>query len=191
MTLEKLVAMPDWQAAVAATAKAQFAEMPIACPAAQFQPTGHLDVFQPAQFGADGKPFAGAWTEAVNVTGCGPTRVLNVLTITHAEGAPARVALMPGTSRADPMTQKAALQYAQAVAGRAQPPGCRRQAFTEARFMKFDGPPNPEVTDGREARPWDEDWLVVACGTTFSINIRFKPNAGGTQLAASNPVKEH
>ena len=127
----------------------------------------------------------------MSATGCGATRTLNVLTIARADGAPQRVAMMPGDSHADPVTQKAALQYAQAVAGRSPPPNCKQQAFTEARFRKYDGPPNPEVKDGRDARPWDEDWMVYACGSTYSIAIRFQPNAKGTQLAASNPVKTH
>ena len=190
-TLEQMVATPAWQAPVIAAAKAQFTGTPGGCAAAKYQATGNVTVFQPVQFGADGKPYAGLWAEAVSVTGCGPARQLNVLSIAHADGDPAHVALMPGTSHADPIMQKAALQYAQAVTSRSPPPGCRQVAFTEARFVKYDGPPNPEVKDGRDARPWDEDWLVQACGSTYVVNIRFKPNATGTELAGSNPVKEH
>lgn len=189
MTLAQLIATPASQAAVVLAAKGQFTQSPGACAAAQFSPTGETNIFQLPAFGADGKPYVGAWTESVKVAGCGAERLLNVLTIAHADGEPVRVALMPGTSHADPVTQKAALQYAQAVASRSPPPGCRQLAFTDARFLKYDGSPNPEVRDGRDARPWSEDWFVVECGNTYSINIRFKPNATGTQLAGSNPVK--
>ncbi len=121
-------------------------------------PTGALTLYQQLSIGVDGKPLPGVWSERVNATGCGAPRALNVLTINHPDGQPEHVALMPGDTHADPLTQKSALQYVQAIAGHSQiAAACHEVAFTDTRFDGYDGLPNPEVTDGRNNRPWREN----------------------------------
>ncbi|MEJ1977409.1 MAG: hypothetical protein WDN49_16220 [Acetobacteraceae bacterium] len=182
--------LPATQAVVVAAAKGQFDRLPGACPAAHLQPTGQLTVFQPLQIGVDGKPIAGVWAERVAATGCTPARTLNVLTVNHPDGNAEHVALMPGDTHADPLTQKSALQYVQAIVSHMPPPDkCRELAFTDTQFEGYDGLPNPEVTDGRNNRPWREAWIMSACGTLYSIELLFTPNAQGTRLSGSNPVK--
>jgi hypothetical protein len=187
-TLANFVTQPDYQAAIIATGKGQVEHVPGTCPAAKFQATGEVGVLAPVRFNK-GKPASGAWSEKISVTGCGALRMLNVLTIAHPEGDPVHIAMMPGDTRTDPLMQKTALQYAQAVAVRAAPRNCKEQAFVDTKFEGFTGLPNPEVRDGRDGRAWEETWTVSACGTLYDIHLLFAPNANGTELRGSNPVK--
>ena len=190
-SLPSLVAQSAWQDPVIAAARAQLRQLPENCAAAQFKPTGELTVYEPAQFAPDGTLAAGIWSERVNVYGCGSPIWLNVLTVLQPGNPPSRIPTMPGDTRADPSTQKSALEYAQAVAMRAVPPGCRQQMFTNTRFDGYTGLPNAEVRDGRQNRAWREDWSLFSCGTIYSIEMTFTPNAQGTQLSATNPVKRN
>ena len=187
-TLAGLVQQSAWQEPLITAAKAQFKQLPNACAAAAFKPTGDLTVFVPPQFDAQGTLQQGIWLERVIASGCGAPRTLNVLTVLQPGSAPTRVPTMPGSTHADPATQKAALQYAQAVAIRAAPPGCRTQAFVDTRFDSYTGLPNPAITD-RDGRAWREVWTLAACGTLYDLTLTFTPNAQGTQLVATNPTK--
>jgi hypothetical protein len=188
--LPDYVKLPVMQAAVIATAKTQYDRLPGACPAVSLKPTGQLTVYQALNIGVDGKPIAGVWSERVTATGCDPARTLNVLTVNHADGEPERVALMPGDTHADPLTQKSALQYVQAIVAHSPvAASCHQIAFTDTHFDGYDGLPSPEVTDGRDNRPWRESWIMTACGSTYSVGLLFTPNAQGTRLSGSNPVK--
>ena len=188
-SLTSLVQQSSWQDPVIAAARAQAKQLPDACAAAAFKPTGQLTIYVPAQFNQDGALAQGIWSEKVSETGCGATRTLNVLTVLQPGSAPSRIPTMPGTTRADPATQKSALQYAQAIAIRASPPNCKQQSFYDTRFDGFTGLPDPAITDGRDGRSWREEWSLFACGSTYSIEMMFTPNAQGTQLVATNPVK--
>ncbi len=189
-SLKDYVALPANQGAIIAAAKEQFEHLPGACAAVVLKPTGQLTIYQRLSIGVDGKPIAGVWSERVTATGCQPERALNVLTINHPDGVPERVGLMPGDTRADPLTQKSALQYVQAIVAHSPiVASCHEISFTDTHFDGFDGLPNPEVTDGRSNRPWRETWYVAACGSTYGVGLVFTPNAQGTRLSGSIPVK--
>ena len=188
-TLANLVQQSAWQEPVIAAARVQYKQLPDSCAAAEVKPTGQLTVFSPAQFDSRGTLVSGVWSERVNVTGCGAPRQLNVLTLLQPGTAPQRFATLPGDTHADPETQKNALEYAQAVAIRASPPNCRKQIFTNTKFEGFTGLPDPTIRDGRESRAWVEDWSLFACGSTYVIELTFRPNAQGLQLSATNPIK--
>lgn len=189
-SLPALVQQSAWQDAVIAAARAQYKQIPDACSKAEFKPTGQLTIYTPAAFDQHGALLQGIWSESVDVTGCPGPHQLNVLTVlAPGAAAPSRIPTMPGTTHADPETQKNALQYAQAVAIRAAPPGCRSLSFINTQFEGYTGLPNPDVTDGRPNRAWREDWTLYACGSTYDITLTFTPNAQGLQLQAANPVK--
>ena len=188
-TLANLVQQSAWQEPVIAAARVQYKQLPDSCAAAEVKPTGQLTVFSPAQFDSRGTLVSGVWSERVNVTGCGAPRQLNVLTLLQPGTAPQRFATLPGDTHADPETQKNALEYAQAVAIRASPPNCRQQIFTNTKFEGFTGLPDLTIRDGRESRAWVEDWSLFACGSTYVIQLTFRPNAQGLQLSATNPIK--
>jgi hypothetical protein len=188
MDLPTFIKQPDYRANVLSTAKTQIKAAVNACANASFNATGKVTVFDPVRFN-NGKPYTGAWVERVEATGCGPTRLLNVLTIAHSDTPMQIVGMMPGDTMTDPMMQKNALQYAEAIAVRGVPPGCKQLAFLNTKFDGFTGLPNTEVTDGRESRPWRELWTMTACGSEFDIGLTFTPNQRGTALTGQNPVK--
>lgn len=188
-SLTALVQQSSWQDPLITAARAQAKQLPDACATASFKPTGELTVYAPPQFNTDGALTQGIWNEKVSEAGCGTSHVLNVLTVLQPGQPPSRIPTMPGSTRADPATQKSALQYAQAVAIRASPPNCKQQSFIDTRFDGFTGLPDPSITDGRPARAWREVWTLYACGTSYDIGLTFTPNANGTQLVATNPVK--
>ncbi len=189
-TLSSLVQQSAWQDPVIAAARDQFKQLPDACPSASFKPTGELMVFSPPQFDNRGTLTGGIWSERVAVTGCPVPHILNVLTVLQPGGAPARIATLPGDTHADPATQKNALQYAQAIAARASPPNCRQQIFTDTAFDGYTGLPDASIRDGRDGRAWVENWTLFACGTNYTIQMTFTPNAQGFQLTATNPIKK-
>ena len=187
--LASLVQQSTWQDPVIAAARAQAKQLPDACAAASFKPTGELTIYAPPQFDAQGALVRGIWNEKVTESGCGSPHTLNVLTVLQPGSAPSRIPTMPGTTHADPATQKNALQYAQAVAIRASPPNCKQQSFFDTKFDGYTGLPNPDIKDGRDGRSWREQWALFACGSVYTIEMTFTPNAQGTQLVATNPVK--
>ncbi len=187
--LASLVQQSTWQDPVIAAARTQAKQLPDACAAASFKPTGELTIYAPPQFDATGTLVRGIWNERVVESGCGANHLLNVLTVLQPGSAPSRIPTMPGSTHADPATQKSALQYAQAIAIRASPPNCKQQSFYDTRFDGYTGLPDLAITDGRDGRAWREEWSLFACGSTYSIEMMFTPNAQGTQLVATNPVK--
>ncbi len=189
MDLQTYLKRPDYQSAILESARNQMKQVDSACPASALRPNWQPTVIDPPRF-SGGKPLNGVWTERVEVHGCGALRALNILTIIHEDGKAQIVGMMPGDTHTDtPMMQKNALQYAEAVAVRAAPPGCKHLAFVDTKFNGFVGAPSPEVTDGRESRPWREVWTISACGALYDVPLRFTPNARGTALAGENPVK--
>lgn len=188
-TLASLAQQSAWQDPVVAAARAQYKQLPGACAAASLKPTGELTVYVPAQFDPNGALVAGIWNERVSVTGCATPVTLNILTVLQPGSPPSRIPTMPGDTRADPTTQKSALQYAQAVAARASPPNCKEEMFTGTKFDGYTGLPIAEITDGRPNRAWREIWSLNSCGVGYSIELTFTPNPGGLQLSATNPVK--
>ena len=188
MDLPAYVKLPANRALIAETAKNQIKLAIPACASGTFTPSGVVTVLDPPHF-AEGKPYVGAWVERVDATGCGPIHVLNVLTVAHADAPPQIVGMMPGDTHTDPMMQKNALQYAQAIAARAAPPDCKQLAFIDTKFDGYTGLPSNDVTDGRENRPWREIWTATVCGTLMDIGLTFTPNARGTALTGQNPVK--
>ncbi len=188
-SLQSLVQQSAWQEPVVAAARAQFKQMPESCAAAAFRPTGDLTIYAPAQFDAKGELVAGIWSEKVIESGCGTgPRQLNVLTMLQPGSQPARIPTMPGSTHADPTTQRNALQYAEAVAVRGSPPGCKQEVFTDTQFDGYTGLPNPDLTN-RDSRAWREVWLLSACGTNYVIGLTFTPNEKGIELTATNPIK--
>ena len=190
-SLDELVQQSAWQDPVIAVAREQYKLLPGSCAAAKLKPTGQLVLYAPPRFGPDRTLVQGIWSEGVAVSGCSPLPDrLNVLTVVQPGSLPARIPTMPGDTHADPESQKNALQYAQAIALRAAPPGCNKQIFIDAQFDGYTGLPAADVPQGRENRAWREAWYLNACGTNYVIEMTFTPNAQGIQLSATNPVKQ-
>jgi hypothetical protein len=157
-----------------------------ACPDAAYTTTGDIGMLAPLQM-SDGHPRAGAWKETIQQTGCGMSRILNVLTTVQPDGTLKVEALLPGTTITDPQLQQDSVQYAAAGMG-TMPPGCEQGGVLNTRFLGVDGQrPGVLPLPGRPARPWSEVWTLQACTKRADVVLHFTPDATGTEIRVDPP----
>jgi hypothetical protein len=174
------------QQAVIDFAREQNGQLPGACDSATYSETSRALVLSPPQVDRSGKLIGGTWLQSVIATGCGTLRQLNVLTSAQQDGTLHRIALLPGTTIADPQLQRDAVQYAMASVVQLMPADCRREArIVETRFVEFEGPPVSTVQPVRVARSWREDWTVEGCGKRVVVPVHFIPDPSGTTIRTS------
>jgi hypothetical protein len=173
--------------AVIETAREQNAQLPNACDSATYTETSHT-VLNPPHVDRTGKLIGGEWLQSVIATGCGTRRQLNILTQPQHDGALSRIALLPGTTIADPLLQRDAIQYVMVQAHRLIPPDCTQARVVETRFVEFEENPLSTV-HGRKVRPWREDWRVEGCGKRVIVPVRFVPDSSGTTIHATRAIQ--
>lgn len=173
--------------AVIETAREQNGQLPDACGSATYIETSRT-VLSPPQIDGTGKLIGGTWVQRVIAAGCGMRRQLNILTLAQRDGALRRTALLPGSTIADPLLQRDAIQYALLQAHRLIPPDCRQARVFETRFVEFEGTPLSTV-HGRVARPWREDWKVEGCGKRVVVPVHFVPHPTGTTIRAKGAIQ--
>lgn len=115
----------------------------------------------------------------VLVEGCGQRRQMNYVHIVLHDGNTRLLAMLPGTTAADPLLQRDALGAAR-MSAQAAVPECRevRPVGTD-----FDSP-DAEPGAARRTRPWTETWHFDACGTAVRVPMLFTPTASGTSFTA-------
>jgi hypothetical protein len=172
--------------AVIETAREQNQQLPNPCDSATYTETSRT-VLNPPQVDGTGKLIGGSWLQSVIATGCGTRRQLNVLTLPQHDGALRRIALLPGTTIADPLLQRDAIQYVMVQAHRLIPPDCGQASVVETRFVEFEGTPLSTV-HGSAVRPWREDWRVEGCGKRVIVPVRFTPDSSGTTIHATSAI---
>ncbi|HEY2526913.1 MAG TPA: hypothetical protein VGJ20_03030 [Xanthobacteraceae bacterium] len=186
LELARIVKDSANQQAVTEFAREQNGQLPGACDKATYNETSRALVLSPPQVDGSGKLIAGAWLQSVIATGCGTSRQLNMLTSAQPDGTLRRIALLPGTTIADPQLQRDGIQFAMGGVGQLMPPDCRREArVVETRFVEFEGPPASTVQPVRAARPWREDWTVEGCGKRVVVPVHFIPDPTGTTIRTS------
>jgi len=149
------------------------------CPGASLAPLEGIKVWKWPEFDAAGVPIAGDWGESVQASGCGFTRVLNVVTTVRSPGALVTGPLAPGGTRADPILQRDASRYAFAAA-LLHSPGCK-DAFLDD--TEIDHNTDPRPPDAQLAGPARlERWSIVACGRSVAVEVQFLPTASGTTV---------
>ena len=105
-----------------------------------------------------------SWIERY-VVDCTPRTMRNFLLILEGE-QPHVVDLLPGTTNADPLLQRDALQGASAFAGAVTPQGCDRRVVTETRL----------ISKIERGAPWQERWFYDLCGTKVEVEMTFTPS---------------
>jgi hypothetical protein len=150
-----------------------------ACASGTFKPLPTIKIWKPLKFMSDGKPLEGVWGESVEASGCGLTRLLNVVTVVRDPGVLITQVLAPGTTEADPILQKDASRYV-FIASVARVPGCQQAFIDDTRFIKQE-----PASDAHMIAPAGvEHWTVSACGHEFTVEVKFLPLAGRTDIAA-------
>ena len=186
--LPPLLVTPEHRAALLQAAHAVDGPGIPICPAANYTSTGEIGLLSPIQTNADGKVTAGAWRESIRESGCGTTRLLNMLTKVQPDGTLQTQPLLPGTTIADPQLQQDSVQYAAAGMGE-MPSGCDQGGVLNTRFVGLDGrPPGTRPTPGTPPRPWTEVWTLIACSKQADVTMHFTPDATGTDVRA-DPAK--
>lgn len=163
---------PQRQAEMAATVRKMIPMVAGACKAAKAAGRTRTQVYKPLTFDRSGQPIAGVFREIVPLDLCGETVELNILASAKPNGTVERINLLPGSSKADPVLQKDALQsaYVAASAGkRCTPFAVRNTAAGE------------KQPDGR----WEETWDMLVCGERVPVSLTFVPTGdGGTTFKA-------
>ena len=117
--------------------------------------------------------------EHVAVAGCARPWRVNVLVRVVSPGSLATIALLPGSTHADPVLQRDATLYAVAAAA-ADPKGCKPIYIADTAFLAADA--GRPAIEGKPA--WSERWSVMQCKTRTDVEMRFIPDATGTTIAA-------
>jgi hypothetical protein len=147
---------------------------------------------KPPSFDASGTPTAGEWRVVGRIEGCGVARTFNILYAFTKDGAMKRLALLPGSTAANPVLQHDGLMYAAMGMANLAPKGCKDIKYTDTRFLGFD---DGNTADTRP-RPWTEEWTVRACGVSGVVTMHFAPNATNnvtdivTDLSKTRRVQE-
>lgn len=136
-------------------------------------------VWRQPQFDSTNKPIAGLWGERVQASGCGITRILNVVTSVRSPGALVTGILAPGDTGADPTLQVDASRYAFAAA-LTRAPGCRQAFLDNTQQIREEKSDDARVTGTVRV----ENWTIVACGQSVVTEVKFLPDATGTTVVA-------
>jgi hypothetical protein len=179
---QKYVAEPKYREALLAAVKRQNDTLPSSCPNATFVLMDDANIIQPPHFDATGTPTQGAWMVHFNTGGCAAKLRLNMLAIVQPQKDPRFVALLAGTTRADPFLQRDALLYANSGTMLLKPKDCTEAQVIDTAFVAFEGAPLPNMKPGRDPRPWVESWTVASCGVLITVPIHFEPNSTGTGI---------
>jgi hypothetical protein len=150
-------------------------------PSAQFSVTDKIAVYEPLVFDGSGLLVTGAFKRAVNEQGCGTSRILNVLLWVQGAKSIATGALLPGTTRADPVLQKDAAGYAFNTANilaSSSVENCQTPYLADTEFIEQES----VVLEGAKGPSWRELWTLVWCTKKMQIPMRFIPDRTGTSI---------
>lgn len=141
-----------------------------------------VTVLKPISFGPNGLPNVGAWKEAFPVSGCGNDTVLNFFFSASKSDKIDTFVGLPGTTLADLVLQKDAMNEALAAAIRPETKDCKSQDVINTEYLKEVGAP----VEGAKGSPWDELWTFSACGVKVQVTVHFIPDPTGTSINASS-----
>ncbi len=186
--LVSLLTGPEHRAALLAAARAVNGPGVQGCTAANYTVGDSIVIVAPVQTDAAGKVVAGTWREQVRESGCNADRVLNTITTAGPNGALDTRPLLPGSTIADPQLQRDSVKYAAGAMG-AMPTGCDQGGVLDTRFVGQEGqPPGAVPPANGPVRPWTEIWTLQACAKRAVVEMRFTPDATGTDIRAT-PAK--
>ncbi len=138
----------------------------------------------PVHFSGNGDPDGGIWKQMFPIFGCGNDTTFNLF----FSAAPGRkletLMAVPGSTHADPQLQEDTLTYAKLGASVALKT-CKAFDVKDTEFLGYDSNAAPDPTAPRETRPWHERWIMIGCGHTITVPIRFLPDATGTTIVSS------
>ncbi|MDE2029678.1 MAG: hypothetical protein KGI97_03835 [Alphaproteobacteria bacterium] len=178
--LKAFLARPDQENAYVGMMMRQWQISVPSCPSPQIKNIAVLVDHTPT-FDKSGLPVSGQWRVIGYAEGCNESRIFNMYYGFSPDGKMTRIALLPGTTRADLTLQRDSLMYAMMGMAKLTPKGCKDIHFTDTKFIGY-GKANPQAMSGREKRSWTEKWTIRTCGVTGVVSMRFVPDATGTTI---------
>jgi hypothetical protein len=181
--LVKLLRDPTEQQHVLSVAARSAVMLRNPCPTAQFTLEDKISFYKQPVFDSTGNVVEGAWKQVVNEQGCGATRVLNVFVYAQGPSNISVVPLLPGSTRADPILQKDAVQFvvqAAATVPGGHDPNCQNEYIADTEFVEQDN----VTLEGAKGAAWRESWTFVSCARAMQIPVHFIPDASGTSISA-------
>jgi hypothetical protein len=176
----RLVKDPREQKMVTDAARLSSVVLEHRCAEARYTILDKLSVVEPLMFDkSTGDLRSGSWRQVIKYTGCGVTRVLNVLVSAAAPSIGARP-LLPGTTLAGPQLQVDVFKSPalQLRIDRWRDPGCTFAYVANTAFVDYGSAP----VSGTARHSWQEVWTLAACDRTDSVTITFAPDATGTSF---------
>ncbi len=110
--------------------------------------------------------------------GCGAPRLLNTLVASMTDGSRRLLPQPNGNTNADPVLQRDVRGPVLAAATMRAAPDCRDPRIVDTR-LEGTAPTGPQ--------PWQETWIVQACGVLVAVPVRFTPTAAGGTDYGVNP----
>jgi hypothetical protein len=189
--ITRFVKSPAHAKAVAATAMETFNKL-WDCASSTARPADDVRVFPkygPVTFNDAHVPISGVITERVSVSGCGRSKIENILTVSDTSKSQV-IPGMPGTTIADPeLVRDTLLNVYQGA--KLKFSACEKIRFVDSEFDAFDGEPNPKAKVQRNGgRAWRETWTVNGCGSLLPMVVRFIPDETGTAIGVEAPKRE-
>lgn len=183
----QLVSDPREQEMVLGAAKRSNVVLESPCEDAHYSIANQFSIVESLALDDAGAIRSGVWKQTVNYSGCGATRILNVLVSLAAGPRANAYPLMPGMTHADPRLQLDVFR-SPAMQLQIEPlrdPACTKVYVADTVFVSRESATLP----GAKEPGWHELWTVVACDHRASIPVTFTPDATGTTftLAAGRP----
>jgi hypothetical protein len=182
----RAVSDPREQSMVVDAAKRSNVVLESPCSEAHYSIADQFSIFEPLKFDNAGTLLSGSWKQVINYTGCGATRILNVLvSVEDGPRANARP-LLPGTTHADARLQLDVFRSPamQLQIHRWRDPSCTKVYVADTAFVDRES----VVLPGARESGWHEVWTVVVCAQTLTMPVTFSPNSTGTSFTLSSDL---
>ena len=138
-----------------------------------------IRILVPLEMNVHGMPASGSWRETVPGTACNEKRAYNVQVDATDRGL-RFTPTYPGTTQGDAELQRDTLKNIELA--EVAMPGVKRSCHAEVLNTQLVGPPATILENGLLSA-WSEEWDVRVCGKTFTVPVKYIPDAKGTEIS--------
>jgi hypothetical protein len=181
--LIKMLSDPTEQQQVLSAARRSIPLVQNPCPSAVFSIERRFVIYKQPTFDNSGTLGDGSWKQIVDEQGCGEHHTLNVWVSAQGPTNVSMVPLLPGSTHADPLLQKDAVQFAAQAAATVpggREPNCKIGYVADTEFIEQES----VTLEGAKGPSWRELWTLVSCTQKMLVPIHFIPDSTGTTISA-------
>ncbi len=188
--LIKMLSDPVEQQHVISAAGRSTVLMQNPCASAAFSIGKRFVIYKQPTFDNAGRLGDGSWKQTVDEQGCGERHILNVWVSAQGPTNVSMVPLLPGSTRADPILQTDAVQFAVralATVPGGREPNCQAGYVADTQFIEQEN----VTLEGAKGPSWRELWTLASCTQKMLVPIHFIPDTTGTTISAGpgNAIK--